>query len=292
MPKKSLSQNKKYRKLIADLRDILAEGRQQAREALSRLAVATHWKMGKRICKDYPNSVIAPAPVISNIAEDLDLERSALSRSVKLYRLWPEGLIGTSSVRAVRGAHTAQQLSWGHYEALMVLADKEQRQFYLEEAIKNNWSRDLLRQKIKDGYFTTTEAQKKTEAEKKNKKKLKRKFNKLHLYSAYTKRVIDGDTFIARIDLGFNVWIEQRIRLRGIDCPEISTEEGRQAKRFTEGRLPTNRQIVLQTFKTDLHGRYVADVFFLEGETDKEFIASKGNFLNQELLDAGLARLM
>ena len=35
-------------------------------------------------------------------------------------------------------------------------------------------------------------------------------------------------------------------------------------------------RIVFQTFKVDLYGRYVADVFYLPGEVDREKIFQKG----------------
>ena len=34
-----------------------------------------------------------------------------------------------------------------------------------------------------------------------------------HIYSAKLVRVVDGDTCDAMIDLGFNVWVKNRIRL-------------------------------------------------------------------------------
>lgn len=41
-------------------------------------------------------------------------------------------------------------------------------------------------------------------------------------YAARVDRVIDGDTFVATIDLGFDLTrTGVRIRLAGIDCPEI-----------------------------------------------------------------------
>lgn len=38
-------------------------------------------------------------------------------------------------------------------------------------------------------------------------------------------RVVDGDTVDAVIDLGFNISITERIRLEGIDAPEIRTSD-------------------------------------------------------------------
>jgi len=280
---RELTRTKSYQKLITDLRRIIEVGKKEAQEAVKSFVVQTYWEMGQRITKEYPGKL--EKPVFAEIARELDLERSVISRCVKLHRLWPQG------VQSVRQAHAAQQLSWSHYELLMAIPDKRQRQFYLDQAAKHNWTRRALRMKIKDNYFVAEEVLKKSGIHKKG-NKLERNPERLHLYTGHTKRVVDGDTLLVHIDLGFDVWTERRIRLRGIDCPELSTEEGKQAKRFVEQRLPQNRIVVIQTFQTDLHGRYVADVFYLERETDKEFIANKGNFLNQELISNGLAVIM
>lgn len=45
-------------------------------------------------------------------------------------------------------------------------------------------------------------------------------------YRADVERVIDGDTLIVRIDLGFSTFSEATIRVEGINAPELSTPEG------------------------------------------------------------------
>ena len=52
----------------------------------------------------------------------------------------------------------------------------------------------------------------------------------MYEYGIRYKRVIDGDTFVCDIDLGFGVWlVDQHCRLHGIDTPEKSTAEGKKA---------------------------------------------------------------
>ena len=43
---------------------------------------------------------------------------------------------------------------------------------------------------------------------------------KKHGYSCKLVRVVDGDTADAMIDLGFNVWVKNRIRFMGVDAWE------------------------------------------------------------------------
>jgi micrococcal nuclease len=45
----------------------------------------------------------------------------------------------------------------------------------------------------------------------------------MYNYKATLMRVVDGDTIDAEIDLGFKIFIKERIRLMGIDTPESRT---------------------------------------------------------------------
>jgi len=116
----------------------------------------------------------------------------------------------------------------------------------------------------------------------------------LFTFKAYCERVIDGDTLIALIDCGFGNYITQRLRLRNIDTPELSAPEGLKAKRFVQRRLNTNPFMIIKSYKTyttDKYDRYLVDVFFLSNEPNPHTVSQQGRFLNQELLDAGLAVL-
>lgn len=50
------------------------------------------------------------------------------------------------------------------------------------------------------------------------------------LYSVTINRIIDGDTVVARLDLGLGINITQNVRLVGIDAPELHTDEGKAAR--------------------------------------------------------------
>lgn len=103
----------------------------------------------------------------------------------------------------------------------------------------------------------------------------------LFTYAASLRRLIDGDTFLIEIEFLPRCAIEQKLRLRGLDCPEISTAEGRAAKRFTEALLARATALTVFTTKPDKYDRYLADVFVTteDGEV----------FLNGALLANGHA---
>ena len=114
--------------------------------------------------------------------------------------------------------------------------------------------------------------------------KLNSNVKELFTYKAYLERVIDGDTLLVNIDLGFSVSIEQRLRLRGLDAPELSTKKGISSKKFVESCLKDCRFLILKTHGKDKYDRYLVDVFYLKNESNEEKVIKDGLFLNNELL--------
>lgn len=103
-----------------------------------------------------------------------------------------------------------------------------------------------------------------------------------YAYEATVERVVDGDTLTLVIDVGFGTQVREKVRLRGIDCPELGTQEGDAAKRFAMKLLPIGANVVIRSSKSDKYGRFIGDIFY----TDKE---GEQRYLNNEILKAGLA---
>ena len=78
--------------------------------------------------------------------------------------------------------------------------------------------------------------------------------------------VIDGDT----IEVLYDDQTE-RIRLNGIDCPGKGQPYRRKAKQFTSS-LVFGKQVIIQPYKQDRHGRTVADVFVDETNVSRELL--------------------
>ncbi|WCL49480.1 thermonuclease family protein [Leptospira sp. GIMC2001] len=111
----------------------------------------------------------------------------------------------------------------------------------------------------------------------------------LFSYKAYLDRVVDGDTLLVQIDLGFGIFIEERLRLRGLDAPEVAERNGQAAKKFVERELKGTNFLILKTYGSDIYDRYLVEVFYLKNEWKVEKIIEDGNFLNNRLLQEGLA---
>ena len=114
----------------------------------------------------------------------------------------------------------------------------------------------------------------------------------MYTYKAYLERVIDGDTLLVNIDLGFSVFIEQRLRLRGLDAPELGTSKGNATKKFLESRLKDCDFLIIKTHGSDKYDRYLVDVFYLKGEDNEDKVLREGTFLNNELLESKMALLV
>ena len=116
---------------------------------------------------------------------------------------------------------------------------------------------------------------------------------KLHCYKAYLEKVVDGDTLNVILDLGFNIRHKEIIRLAKINSPERKTLEGKNASQKLSEILEEVPFLIIKTKKIDIFGRYVADVFLpSKGEKDAQKAASEGVYLNQMLLDLGVARVI
>jgi endonuclease YncB( thermonuclease family) len=89
-----------------------------------------------------------------------------------------------------------------------------------------------------------------------------------YIYQATLERVVDGDTVDVVIDLGFSTFRKERIRLYGVDAPEINTEAGKLAKGFVEGWFRDNAKFFVETIvaegknvsKRDKYGRYLGTI--------------------------------
>jgi micrococcal nuclease len=103
-------------------------------------------------------------------------------------------------------------------------------------------------------------------------------------YNAICTRVVDGDTIDARVDLGFSVWIECRVRLEGIDAPETRTKNleekqaGLKTKAFLQGIMDEcGHKFVLKSHGVGKYGRCIGTIYV------------HGEDINQRLLAEGYA---
>ncbi|MFH0986347.1 MAG: DUF1016 N-terminal domain-containing protein [Candidatus Omnitrophota bacterium] len=135
----------------------------------------------------------------------------------------------------------------------------------------------------------------------------------LYTYEIKVLEVLDGDTIKALIDLGFGFRTVQKLRLRGIDAPEIMTADGMESKAFLEKELRITEaekqekslplasgvsasSVLIRTVKSDKYDRYLADLFIAlapngQGRLRQELdVPGRADiYINQKLIDEGMA---
>lgn len=100
----------------------------------------------------------------------------------------------------------------------------------------------------------------------------------LYNYKGNVIRLIDADTVLVDIQLGFYLTYQTKIRLLGINAPEKNTKEGKKAIEWLEKTLPLNQEITLEVYKApEKYGRWLA------------YITYNGLNINQELIKSGNA---
>ncbi len=86
----------------------------------------------------------------------------------------------------------------------------------------------------------------------------------MYEYRAKIVDVYDGDTFTFEVDLGFSITVTEKIRLAGINTPEVrwsSKVEGKMVRDYVRSII-LGKEVIIQVFKKGKFGRYIAYVFF------------------------------
>lgn len=93
----------------------------------------------------------------------------------------------------------------------------------------------------------------------------------VYIYRATCQRVIDGDTFVANVDLGFYVAVAIHVRLHGFSAPERNQPGGPEAtSRLRE--MIDGKPLVLKSFKDQRSfERWICDVW-VDGQNLSEVL--------------------
>lgn len=107
----------------------------------------------------------------------------------------------------------------------------------------------------------------------------------LYHYEAKVMSVYDGDTITVDIQLGLDIELRnQKIRLAGIDAPEMRGEEkvhGKISRDWLRDKI-LGKTVIIRTEKDKKgkYGRYLGWIFTLDG---------KGKSINTQMVELGLA---
>ncbi len=265
----------RYAQLVADVQQ-LAE---RANTAGARSKVVSMWTTGRRILREHLSQAHGyHNTVLTNLARDTPFNIRNLQYAVAFYRAYEKC--------------PKHALSWAHYRVLLERATPETRERYAQVAVDQGLDVRGLRQYIaldQPSAPATDSLPRPTQAS--------------YLYKADVLQVIDGDTLDLRIDLGFYVERRGRFRLANLNAPELPADRrggskarpqdpGRAARDFIHQRLLTAKTLVVQTRRVDIHGRYVAHLFYSAEDLTIDQCFTNGTYLNNEILAEGHAELM
>ena len=96
--------------------------------------------------------------------------------------------------------------------------------------------------------------------------------------------MVDGDTYDLSVDLGFNLDIKIRARLKDFDTPEITwrakdeeeKKRGFEAKAFVES-LILNKEVKIKSHYLGIYGRYVVEIFLQDNSSLKDLLAENNH---------------
>lgn len=108
-----------------------------------------------------------------------------------------------------------------------------------------------------------------------------------YTYKAHITAIVDGDTVDAIVDVGFRLTAKLRLRLLGINTPELHSADAGIRKLAQDAKVAVavallDKDVIIKTQKSDAFGRYLASIFVLQAD---------GSWLdfNADLLVRGLA---
>ena len=269
----------RYQRLLDDVEGLLASGRAKVERATVPILADTYWRIGKRIDKEAMSERAQYATfVVNRLANDLAIHPRTLHHALGFFRRYPK--VPRSTV-----------LKWAHFRELLRIRDADERRFYEALVEEQGLSRDALVKAIGAGAYEAAASGTKEPTTGRHGRKRNRARPKepTFVYEAYPYRVVDGDTLVLDIDLGFEVVIRRRVRLAAVDAPPLKETGGRAALRFVQEELARAEEVVVKTYRADLHGRYVVDLFYATKPTARVDVFLKGRHLNERLVDKGFA---
>jgi predicted nuclease of restriction endonuclease-like (RecB) superfamily len=138
------------RQLLSDLRALLQKSREQLQQNINTTMVHTYWQVGRLIVEGEQQGSERAAygqQVLKHLSAELTAEfgkgfdSSNLRNMRSFYLVFPKH----DAVRHI--------LSWSHYRSLIRIENEQARQWYLAEAINQNWSARALVRQISALYY-------------------------------------------------------------------------------------------------------------------------------------------
>lgn len=307
-----------YKKILSQVQKTIRETEKNIVQNVNRQKVEMCWKLGKIIDEHLLKHNRAQGnktygkKFFQELSADIAISERTLYQMRSFYKTYPT--LPKNNVA----------LSWSHYRNLVSVKNDETRKYLEDLTVRKNLDTKELQSKIAKSKPRVKSTAKSSKNSSNNKLKCERGklftytltkageadlgFNVFlenpsasrmtatkkndYIYKSELERVVDGDTIHVKLDLGFGIKHSEILRLAKINATESSTAAGTKATDALKKILKDVPFLIIKTNKTDIYGRYIADVFFADKkETDPQKVADSGIYLNQLMLDRGLVEL-
>jgi len=136
--------------LLAQLRTVIQDARQQALRAVDVVQVRTCWAVGRHIVEFEQDGAVRAAygtRLLATLAEKLTAEfgRGFDDRNLRHMRAFFQAFPIWNALRT--------ELSWTHYRTLLQVEDAKAREWYMVEAATQNWSTRALERQVGTLYY-------------------------------------------------------------------------------------------------------------------------------------------
>ena len=133
----------------SSVRGYIVEAQQQVYRAVNSTMVEAYWKIGKEIYEAGGENERAAygKRILAELSERLTAEfgKGFSERNLQMMRRFYLTFQNANALRS--------ELSWTHYRELIKVADRDAREFYLEEAARAGWSSRQLQRQIHTMYY-------------------------------------------------------------------------------------------------------------------------------------------
>jgi len=215
------SQHDTLESLASQIAEIVQQARSQVRQSVNQAMVASYWEIGRLIVEHEQQGQIRAAygtRQLAALSERLTAQfgRGFDERNLRNMRLFFQFFPIRNAVRT--------ELSWTHYRVLLRVENPSAREWYLREAVSQNWSSRALERQIgvlyyerllssKDKALVQAEAAQYTESLAETRKDFLRDPYVLDFLNLNTGRFLEGDleqaimdnlqNFLLELDKGF-----------------------------------------------------------------------------------------
>jgi predicted nuclease of restriction endonuclease-like (RecB) superfamily len=141
-----------YHSFLGELKSKIRQAQLKAALAVNHELVLLYWQIGNSILT-HENEKGWGSKVIEQLAKDLKAEFPAIkgfsTRNLKYMRAFAEHYKDLSFVQ-----QAVAQIPWGHNCIILAkIKDKKEREFYINETIKNGWSRNAMVHQIESKLY-------------------------------------------------------------------------------------------------------------------------------------------